>query len=449
MHSRKRAPGPLASLVHALWIRISLTRWAWVVVLSFLPSPGLTAVPVGETILGPAEESVLRYEDSADLNDPVARLQRRLQKGQARLSYTNGHGYLPSLLQQLGISVTSQTLVFSKTSSQAAHTSPRTPRALYFNDQSYVGWVPGGETIDVVGVDSRKGPIFYTLEQRPEASPHFVRRNECLSQCHLGPKTQNVPGLFVRSILTTAEGRPRDEVRDFVSGHGSPLERRWAGWFVTGTHSGDQHLGNAWLPAGRPVSAVDLRPGSNVTDLRPFTETPLYLSPHSDTVALMVLDHSVRLQNLLTQATYETRLAQELPGGSPGDAPTRIARAGDALLTYLLFRDEAPLHGAVTGTSDFARDFALRGPRDHQGRSLREFDLQRRLFRYPCSYLIYSPAFDALPGAMKSYLYPKLRRILRGQESSGLFGSLTAADRTAVEEILRATKPEFRDWPAE
>lgn len=399
-----------------------------------------------EAVLGDAEEKVIRYSVSSDLSDPITRFQKQLEANEARLRFEPRHGYLASLLQQLEVPVSSQTLVFSKTSSQAAHTSPRTPRALYYNDQIYIGWVPGGESLDIVAVDSKKGPIFYTLDQRAELSPRFVRQNECLNKCHLGSKTLNVPGLLVRSALTAPDGRPIDEIRGFVSGHNSPLALRWAGWYVTGTHAADQHLGNTLLPDARRGQAIDPQQGSNVTDLRSFFDATNYLSPHSDTVALLVLDHAVRMQNLLTQAGYETRLSREIPGAGPTDATERIARAGEALLTYLLFRDEAPLQGAVTGTTSFARDFSQAGPRDRKGRSLREFDLQKRPFRYPCSFLIYSDAFEALPQEMKDYLFQRLRQILSGEDRSGLYATLTDQDRTEVREILRETKPAFRDW---
>lgn len=299
--------------------------------------------------------------------------------------------------------------------------------------------------MDVIAMDPRKGPIFYTLDQRPEASPHFVRRNECLTQCHLGPKTLNVPGLFIRSTLTSAQGRALDEIRDFVPGHNSPLEKRWAGWYVTGTHEGDRHLGNTWRnPIQDEIPALS----SNRTNLVSLVDTKHYLSPHSDSVALLVLDHAVRMQNLITQAAYETRLARAIPGAAPTDAPQRIARAGEALLTYLLFRDEAPLHGKVTGTSGFTQEFPRLGPRDLAGRSLRDFDLERRLFRYPCSFLIYSESFDQLPEEMKSYMYTRLGQILDGKDHTGLYATLTETDRAAVREILLATKPEFKDFRA-
>jgi hypothetical protein len=72
---------------------------------------------------------------------------------------------------------------------------------------------------------------------------------------------------------------------------------------------------------------------------------------------------------------------------------------------------------------------------------LREFDLQTRLFKYPCSFLIYSEAFDELPTVMKEHLLERLWAILNGTDKSEDFAHLREEDRTAVREILLATKP--------
>jgi hypothetical protein len=335
--------------------------------------------------------------------------------------------------------------VFSKTGSQADQTSPRTPRAIYFTDDLYVAWVPDGPVIDLAAVDKNRGTIFYTLDQCSNAPPAFSRRDDCLN-CHLGPKTMNVPGLFVRSVLTGADGMPLAQVERFVSGHNSPLEARWGGWYVTGTHVRAQHLGNLLVTDPLQPEAVNPATGANVTRLKNRFDSARYLSPHSDLVALLVLEHAVRMQNLMTQANYETLHALDMMknGSGPPDWPRqRITRAGETLLEYMLFRDESPLKGPVKGTSAFATEFQRGGPRTTGGRSLRQLDLQHRLFRYPCSFLIYSESFDALPVEMKNYLWHRLGEILSGRDQSATYAGMSPRDRAAVLKILRATKPEF------
>lgn len=119
----------------------------------------------------------------------------------------------------------------------------------------------------------------------------------------------------------------------------------------------------------------------------------------------------------------------------------RIAHAAEPLVEYLLFSGEARLSSPIHGTSSFAEEFAARGPQDSQGRSLREFDLQRRLFKYPCSYLVYTDAFDGLPAEVRSYVSRRFHEVLSGQDQTKPFAYLTLADRHAIRDILAATKP--------
>jgi len=442
-----------------------------------------------QTVLGEPQERIIHYEAPGPLADPVARLQRCLADGSAKLNFDAARGgYLPSLLQALGIHNSSQGLVFSKTSTQRERINPGTPRAVYFGDDAYVGFVPGGPEMEIISVDPTRGPIFYTLEQKADALPVFSRRADCM-QCHLGPRTLNVPGLVVRSIYTATNGIPLAPVEGFINGHNSPLEKRWGGWYVTGTHlrtvrdepddreppsplpigwgegsrvrgllavhrsgGGDLHLGNVFSTDPSHPDQVDLSAGANVTDLRARFDTSRYLSPHSDLVALLVLEHQVRMQNLITRANYETLYALDeradgpAPAGGGAWPEQRIARAGEMLLEYMLFRNEAPLHGPLKGTSAFTAEFQLDGPRASKGRSLRQLDLDTRLLRYPCSFQIYSPAFAALPPEMKNYLWRRLQEILTGQDHTPTYASLSTHDRQDILEILQETKTEFKSW---
>lgn len=432
-HSRFLLPGKRVLLVVAL--------------MSTLASPVINA----QSVLDQSEERVIRYESSVDLRDPVTLLQRRLTTGSASLAFETNHGYLPSLLQSLGVPVSSQTLVFSRTSSQRAHTSPATPRALYFSDTVSVGWAPGAAEIDVASVDPKLGPLFYTLSQTPGIAPKFSRRMDCMG-CHLGPKTLEVPGLLVRSYFTATNGTPLATVNEFIGGHDAPIASRWGGWYVTGAAT-DPHLGNAFVPAASAANQLDVAREARLSNLKSLTncfDTRPYLSAESDIVALLVLEHQTRMQNLITHACYETRLALAERAEAPGSASTaaktcqeRIARAGDLLLEYMLFRNEAPLKGQVRGSSSYTREFQAAGIRDHHGRSFRELDLNTRLFRYPCSYLVYSASFEALPPEMKDYLWTRLGKILTGRDHTPAFASMNANDRSSVLEILRDTKPDF------
>jgi hypothetical protein len=340
-------------------------------------------------------------------------------------------------------------LVFSKTSSQADWASGRTPRALYFNDNVYVAWTPDTPQIDLISMDSNKGPIFYVLSQKPQGSPAFVRQTDC-RLCHQGGKTMFWPGLVAKSVHTTADGKPVSREVAFSLGHETPISFRWGGWYVTGAIQGD-HLGNVFTADPDRPGQKDRSLGRDLKDLKGTIDSDRYLSASSDVVALLVFEHQTRMHNLLTQANYETRLALAEPGQSArlsDETRARIQQAGERLLEYMLFRREAPLDMAVRGTTRFVAEFPRGGPRDSHGRSLRELQLKTRLFKYPCSYLVYSPAFDGLPQEMKNYLWTRLEQILTGQEPNEPYASMAKSERAAVLEILRDTKPEFKAWPA-
>ncbi len=406
----------------------------------------------------PYEQEPILYS-TPEVNDPVTRLQKRLDAGEAQLKYDAAHGYLQSVLELLEIPVSSQMLVFSKTSFQRDRISPESPRAVYFNDSTYVGSVQLGEVVEVSTVDPQKGAIFYTLAQQRSERPVFRRQTHDCLQCHDSSLSLGVPGHIVRSVYPDTNGQPILSAGTFVTNHNSPLSERWGGWYVTGTHGKQTHMGNVNVPRPahhEPPPKLDFSAGTNVTDLHGRCEVSPYLSPHSDIVALMVLEHQTHLHNLITRANYQTRLALRDEGamnralGRPLDERldstlSRVKSVGEPLVKYLLFAEEAPLTERVEGTSGFAGEFAARGPRDRQGRSLRDFDLEKRIFRYPLSYLIYSEAFDSLPDLARDYVYRRLWQVLSGEDKSGKFANLTEADRRAIIEILRDTK---RDLPA-
>jgi len=365
--------------------------------------------------------------------DLVSDLARRVESGEAHLEFTDKWGYLESVLRELHIPVSSQTLVFSKTSLQVAHISPDHPRALYFGDDVYVGMVRGG-LLELAAIDPQRGAVFYVLEQKKAAQPRFVRKDDECLRCHFSVNTMQVPGFVTRSVYADSGGNPIPEAGAYLTDHRSPLNQRWGGWYVTGATGSDRHMGNVFA-AGRKL---DTERGSNVTDLKGKVSPALYPVTSSDLVALMVLNHQVQMHNLITRLGYEARLNRpELPA------------TVEATVRYMLFADEPKLRDAAAGTASFRAEFEARGPKDGRGRSLRQFDLTHRLFRYPCSFLVYSESFDALPAEAKEPLYKRLWEVLRGNDPSPAYASLTAADRRAILEILVATKPSlpayFRD----
>jgi hypothetical protein len=388
----------------------------------------------------------------------VTRLQERVAAGKARLTFDDDHGYLKSVLRELNVPESSQVLVFSKTSLQRERIGPKTPRAIYFNDDVYVGFCFRGEVMELSAADAGLGTVFYTLDQEPADRPRFTRQTETCLTCHGSSGTRGFPGHMVRSVFTDPQGFPILSAGSFRTDQASPFKERWGGWYVTGTHGGQTHMGNLLVrdrkSAGEGLENPD---GQNVTDLKFRFTTANYLTPHSDIVALMVLEHQAEMHNKITRAALETRMAlhyqDELnkalnePASTRYDSvKSRIKGVGDELVKYLLFGGEAKLTAKVAGSSAFADEFAARGPKDRRGRSLREFDLTTRLFKYPCSYLVYSAAFDGMPADVREYVLRRVYDVLTGKDTSPDFAHLSADDRAAIREILVETKPNLPDF---
>jgi len=364
------------------------------------------------------------YRTSA-VNDAVTELIRGVNAGTTQLSFDGRQGYLRSVLNALQIPIESQILVFSKTGVQNAHTTPENPRAFYFNDHAIIGYIPGAPLLEMAAHDPRQGVIFQTLVQS-SAVPLFARPTSCLS-CHVSENSLEVPGVLVRSNFTGVDGRAMPQLGSFVIDHRSPFDQRWGGWYVTGT-LGARHMGNAFVTdAAKPEAAVG-EGTLNRSTLDPRVDTSAYPLATSDLAALLVFDHQGRAMNLLTRLGWETRVAAA--SGEVDFARGDLRDVVKATADYLLFVDEARLPAPIAIGSPFTTTFSKHGPRDRQGRSLRDFDLQTRLFKYRCSYMIYSPAFDALPADAKRAVFARMRQ------------AITDRDTLA---ILDDTKPGWRE----
>lgn len=403
------------------------------------------------------ERAPIHYS-KAKPNNAIERLQEKLDAGQVQLSFHAERGYLAAVLKALQVPESSQVLVFSKTSLQRQRIGPWAPRAIYFKDDLYLGFCRVGQVLEISAVDPQLGAVFYTLDQEEVDRPKFIRQTDACMLCHASSQTRNVPGHTLRSVFTDRGGEPVLSMGSVRVDQTTALDRRWAGWYVTGTHGKQKHLGNLMVKDRNDrESCLANAEGQNVTDLQRFFDTSKYLRPDSDMVALLVLEHQTEAHNLLARAGIQTRLAlhqQEMLNKELGQSADtfsestarRIKSVGDPLVRYLLFSGEAPLAERVQGTSTFAADFVKQGPRDQKGRSLREFDLEHRLFKYPCSYLIYSEAFDQLPKAVKDYVYQQMYDVLTNRHQGDGFSHLSAGDRQAVREILRDTVKDLPDY---
>jgi hypothetical protein len=412
---------------------LALAALAWLVAVPAWPANAQR----GGMFLGSADDPAIAYA-TAPLSNPVDDLNRRLEDGSARLSFAGRAGYLAAALDGLALPVDAQLLLFSKASLQGRLIGPSNPRALFFNDRVALGWVRDGDVLEVATHDARAGVVFYTLEQRAAERPVFKREFRCLG-CHVTGDTQGVPGLLMFSA--TPDGDEDRHVKNVATDQRTPLAGRFGGWFVTGGGAAP-HLGNQ-------VPALQGRTTARLDSVEGLFDPDGFRAPSSDLAALLTFSHQTHMTNLLTRASWDARavdpaLHSAAAAATSPDAVALFMRViAEEVVDYLLFVDEAPLPAPVVGRSAFAQRMSARGPRDRRGRSLFELDLTRRLLKYPCSYLVYSPAFDALPALAKAPIYRRLWQVLSGEVREPRYQVLSRDDRQAVLEIVRDTKTDL------
>ncbi|QDU48338.1 hypothetical protein [Gimesia panareensis] len=431
---------------------LSLCWWTVCLAVSCLSGTGSASAQVN------FEEAPINY-NKATPDNAISRVQKKLDAGELKLAFDREErrGYLPAVLEALKIPISSQILVFSKTSLQVKRIDPLSPRALYYNDDLYLGFVQGGSVLEVSASDPQLGTVFYTLSQFETSRPKFVRKTFECTQCHAGSMTQGVPGHIMRSVYPGPDGMPVFREGTYRSDQSSPFEERWGGWYVSGTHGKMRHMGNLIFRQGDSSRNLNRDKGANADDLERWFDTDPYMTPYSDIVSLMVLEHQAKMHNLITRAQFEGRITErdsrvmnkmlERKAAFQSDSTKRrYESSAKRLVDYMLFVDELQLEDRIEGLSGFQTEFPQAGPRDSKGRSLRDFDLERRLFKYPCSYLIYSDSFEALPKPVLEVVYRQLWEVLTGKNQSKEFAHLSAEDRRAILEILIETRKGLPDY---
>ena len=383
--------------------------------------------------------------ENARATNPVEDLQQRIDAGTVQLRYDpNGNGYLRSVLEAFQIPDDSQVLVYSASSMQFDKIQQRTPRAIYHQDDVSVGFVQDGRHIEIIASDRDRGVAFYTLGTEQVENPRFVRRTgECLS-CH-SSASRWAPGMIVATFDTGPKGQMLfvDPTHLFTqTDQRTPFDARYGGWYVTGTTGDMRHRGNVTFEIPFQVPAG----GLNVTSLSEWIDTTRYLQPGSDVVSLLTLEHQSGFVNLITAINAQSKnLGGEVSRGvrvTQKDLDTSI----EDLVAYMTFATEVPLPSPAQGTSSFQETFSGIGARDPEGRSLREFDLQTRVFRYPLSYMVYSQAFDQLDPQARERVLQRLYAVLRGDVTDGPYAVLPGRGGAAAINILIATKPGLPDY---
>lgn len=321
--------------------------------------------------------------------DPIAKLQAEITKGSTKLEFDAKFGYLPSILKELNISPDTQTLVFSKTSMQSSFINQKNPRALYFNDHTYVGFIPGAPVLEIATMHPTLGLRFYTLPNEKVGPQRFQAETRDCVPCHTRRSQFGGPVLVAESSYVGPSGHPRVLAPQPVVTPRTRFESRWGGWFVTGQHGNIRHLGNELSYLEDEPFGLDMEKGANVQTLGKFFDAKKYLSPHSDIVALLVMEHQMDIQNALAAVHRTIRT-----NGTPSDS------SFTSLTDRLTHKGEALLKSPIKGTSPFEESYASAGDQP-----LRKLDLQKRVFRYPVSPEIYTESFRSLPREVRQRVF--------------------------------------------
>ena len=435
-HMKYGWPALAAKKISPLVSKLARPLFLWGLVMSLLPGSLLAqAFSYEQAYPG------VNYA-SAPLSDRVTRLLADIESGEVSLAYdAEARGYLDSLLQALDIDPSSQALVFSKTALKTRFVSAATPRAIYFNDDTYIAFIQGSRSLEISTMDPNLGPVFMVFSQDPEGPVVEREMNRCL-RCHdsYSMTGGGVPRFLLSSVLANEKGEIVTHEVSIITDTSTPLNRRWGGFYVSGSHGSQEIMGNFVIDDLAKLRNLDLSVNGNKADLSEFLDTSPYVSSGSDIVALLVLEHQIEVQNKLSRLNFESRTRLHEQGDI---SDSELDEFVTPLVESLFMLHEVPLTDAVAGSSGFTEYFQSLGPRDSEGRSLRELDLKKRTFKYPMSYLIYSDAIAALPERVKKFLYQKIRLVLAGEAGEEVFSALSESDRAAITAILGETKAEI------
>jgi len=392
------------------------------------PLTGLGEIPVHRFAEAP------HYYWTQQPSDAFAQWLAKTRSGPAPVGAQDEKTQLTSLLKSLGIPESSQLLVYSATSFQSGLILPSNPRAIYFNEESYVGFVPRGR-LEVSSVDPVLGPVFYLVRPGADGRMEATRSERCMN-CHAGRASSGVPGFVAESVIATASsGASLDGFRRELTGHTIPLSERFGGWHVTGAHAAGKHLGNLLgegIDGG--YNRIPNPPGSRF-------DWNFYPVKTSDLFAHLLLEHQIGFHNLVTLGLYRTRDALAAGGGSvrSEDRPV-LDEIAWSVVRYLLFAKEAALpEGGVEPDTALKQAFLSRRRAGPSGLALRDLELGTRMFKHRCSYMIYTRGFSSLPLEMKRRVLQGLSLALREEGAPPEFSYLPAAEKREIRMILRET----------
>jgi hypothetical protein len=371
---------------------------------------------------------------SRPLNDRFTELKAKLEAGSAALNFSSERETLESILKILNVPKHSQLLLFSTTSLQLSLISPRNPRAIYFNEDLYIGYIPRGR-IEVVALNPELGGVFFIFDIPKRGESIRVERSSRCMNCHASEDTGEVPGLLIKSVIPGPNSGSLTAYRIEESGHGIPFTERFGGWHVTGEHNIGKHWGNVigQFQKGKLITTPN-PPGRKFTYARYPVRT-------SDILPHLLLEHQTGFVNRVVEAAYRARTYRAQDGAKLSHQhELELARQAEIVVRYLLFSDEVTLPTpGVRGISDYKEEFRQNRHPDKAGRSLKDFDLKTRLFENRCSYMIHSAVFLGLESNFKARIWKRLSSALADDSHDLASEHLPAEERARIREILRAT----------
>lgn len=404
---------------------------------------GAQAVMLGQAQLDFWDRAPILYSDTP-ATDRLSKLAAALESGEMSFKGQGGLDRLKFVLKELDVPLESQVLLFSKTSLQNPLIEPGNPRAVFFSENAYVGYVPGG-AVEVIVQDPVIGPVFYVVDAGAKGEPRIERdTNQCMT-CHATSRTENVPGMMIRSVFADEGGHPLLHLGSTDVTHTTPLPDRWGGYYVTG-RSTLPHLGNRTFEENGDLSPKP----SDLVDLSGKIDVSKYPRPTSDIVSLLVLEHQCRLHSILNAASLNYRRSRHFseiidPDGDPdnGSAGSVAESWAKTITEWIFYKDEADLDEGVEGDPAFEKAFAARFPRTADGKSLADFRLYGHIFKHRCSYMVYSDAFQNLPPTLKKLVLKKMRATLAGQNAD--IDWLGVSERKKISAILEETLPWWKE----
>ncbi|MBK8094005.1 MAG: hypothetical protein IPK32_19045 [Verrucomicrobiaceae bacterium] len=374
--------------------------------------------------------------------DRFAELLQRVEKGEVTLDTTDDQSMLRSLLTALKIPVSSQLLLFSASSLHSEIINPRNPRALFFNEDTYVGYVPGG-VLEVAAADPERGPIFYVFDRMQPGGPmpRLERGTKCFN-CHGGVATKGLPGLIAESLLVSQAGSSLETYRRDEQGHHIPLENRFGGWHLTGGHHISGHRANVYgLTRNGRTEKQDVIPGQTWA-------LEKHLLPTSDILPHLIHEHQIGFENRLVRGIYTVRQLKHERKGMLGNTElTEIDTWAQEFARYVLFADEAKFPSSgIQGDSVYAKAFQEDRRASKRGLALKDLDMKTRIFKHRCSYMLYTDTWKHAPKELKDRVYFRMAEGLRDAQPNPALAHLSIEERRAIREILKDTMTDLPAW---